>query len=649
MVQDSTLAFTAANAISISDAQAGSQPVRVDLSVTHGVLDLGSTIGPEFQVNTTTASHQQAPRIAVAADGHYVVVWQSNNQDGSKNGVYARVFNADGSARTGEIAVNTTTTDQQTNPSIAIDASGRFVIAWQSYDTAKFTYDIYARSYAADGSALSAQKRITTDADDQTLAAVSMDATGNVVIAYQSTGQDNGVTQGIYARTANATLSTINAEIRINTTTAGDQAAPAIAAGNSGFVVVWQSSGQDGSGTGIYGQRYTTAGAKVGGEFLINSITSGDQTTPAVAMTADGRFTVAWESKGHDNADGKIGIYARRFAADGTALGTDTLVNTTTLGDQTSPSVSVAADGRFVVGWTSKGQDHADGKEGVYAQGFAADGSRLGTEFRLNTQTADVQSTPSVGMRADGGLLAVWQSNNQDGNGTGVFGQRFMAPGAITFLAGDGTADSSMSISGAQADINVALQTLRYTPDAGYWGPASLTLTTNDLGAGSGPALATTSVLPIQVLKINVGPTNTVPAAQAVAEDTPIVFSNANGNAISVADVDADPLPVQVSLSVGHGTLRLASTSGLSVVGGADGAGSIVVQGRLADLNAALDGLTYTPDVELRRRRHAHAGDQRPRPQRRRRAVHRDLDRRHRHQRGQRCCGHPVAQRGRHA
>src|SRR6185369_6029572 len=105
---------TNGNSVSISDVDAGTAPVQVTLGVTQGTLTLTPTIGSEFQVNTTTASDQSAPRIAVAADGHYVVAWQSNNQDGSKNGVYARVYNADGSARTGEIAVNTTTLDDQT-------------------------------------------------------------------------------------------------------------------------------------------------------------------------------------------------------------------------------------------------------------------------------------------------------------------------------------------------------------------------------------------------------------------------------------------------------------------------------------------------------------------------------------------------------
>src|SRR5262249_47452421 len=77
--EDASLVFSTANgnAVTVSDVDAGTAPVQLTVSVTHGALTLTPKIGSEFQVNTTTASDQQAPRIAVGPDGHYVVVWQS--------------------------------------------------------------------------------------------------------------------------------------------------------------------------------------------------------------------------------------------------------------------------------------------------------------------------------------------------------------------------------------------------------------------------------------------------------------------------------------------------------------------------------------------------------------------------------------------
>ena len=76
-------------------------------------------------------------------------------------------------------------------------------------------------------------------------------------------------------------------EFRVNTYTTGYQFWPAVAAGGAGgFVVVWIGSGQDGSGLAILGQRFDSAGLPAGSEFAVNTTTAGNQRRPAVA--ADG-------------------------------------------------------------------------------------------------------------------------------------------------------------------------------------------------------------------------------------------------------------------------------------------------------------------------------------------------------------------------
>ena len=98
----------------------------------------------------------------------------------------------------------------------------------------------------------------------------------------------------------------------------------------------------------------------------------------------------------------------------------------------------------------------------------------------------------------------------------------------------------------------------------------------------------------VNVTAVNDAPVNTVPAAQAVSEDTDLVFSAANGNAISIADVDASNGAVKLSLDVAHGTLTLASLNGLTFVDGtSNGQASVHVTGTLANINAALNGLKY--------------------------------------------------------
>src|SRR3954469_21371520 len=98
--------------------------------------------------------------------------------------------------------------------------------------------------------------------------------------------------------------------------------------GGGKFVVVWQSVGQDGYGQGLFGQRFDSSGAPLGSEFTLNSYSTGNQYHPSVAAGPSGDFVVVWESAGQDGSGG--GIFGRRFSSAGAALGGDFQVNTCT-------------------------------------------------------------------------------------------------------------------------------------------------------------------------------------------------------------------------------------------------------------------------------------------------------------------------------
>ena len=72
--------------------------------------------------------------------------------------------------------------------------------------------------------------------------------------------------------------------------------------------------------------------------------------------------------------------------------------------------------------------------------------------------------------------------------------------GGLTYSAGDGTEDASMTFVGTVADINTALQWVSYRPQASFTGVATFTITTNDLGnVGTGGAKTDTDTIAITV------------------------------------------------------------------------------------------------------------------------------------------------------
>ena len=85
-----------------------------------------------------------------------------------------------------------------------------------------------------------------------------------------------------------------------------------------------------------------------------------------MASAGDGRFVVVWEDV---SVEAGRWILGRRYDAAGIASGSVFQVNTVTGGNPEYPDVAVAADGSFVVAWTSYGQD--GGLQGVFAQRYS--------------------------------------------------------------------------------------------------------------------------------------------------------------------------------------------------------------------------------------------------------------------------------------
>src|SRR4029078_10190251 len=131
---------------------------------------------------------------------------------------------------------------------------------------------------------------------------------------------------------------------QVNTYTTGPQAAPSVASDASGnFLVVWEEcNGQDGSGCGGFGQRVDASGVPQGGEFRVNSYTTGDQFPSAVTADGAGNFVVVWF--GVDQGGVYYDVFARRFDASGAPLASEFQVNTFTPGTQVASRFGVAAN-----------------------------------------------------------------------------------------------------------------------------------------------------------------------------------------------------------------------------------------------------------------------------------------------------------------
>src|SRR5262245_2356366 len=133
-----------------------------------------------------------------------------------------------------------------------------------------------------------------------------------------------------------------------------------------------------------------------GSETRVNTTTYGSQRQPAVATFSDGGYVVAWE----DYSAPDLNIYAQRYNASGSPLGSESRVNNSiSTGNQVSPAVAALTDGGYVVIFSS-----VDEKSwGLYAQRYDAYGNALGSETRVNTTPSSGLDRPAVTGLSDGG------------------------------------------------------------------------------------------------------------------------------------------------------------------------------------------------------------------------------------------------------
>ncbi|HYD30825.1 MAG TPA: hypothetical protein VEB64_08190, partial [Azospirillaceae bacterium] len=370
---------------------------------------------PEDRVNTTINHDQRDPQVTALEDGGYVVVWTSN--DANKD-VFGQRYDAAGHGVGGEFRVNTHMSSHQDSPSVTGLKDGGFVVAWTSQGQDKGGDGIYAQRFDAAGHAAGGEFHVN-EYKHKGQAAPHVAATpgGGFVVVWQSDGQDTAKgadTWGIFGQRYDVQGHEVGSEFRVNTTTIGDQNDADIAVlADGGYVVTWQSAGQDGSGDGVYAQLFNAQGQALGGETRINATTGGDQADPSITALKGGGYVVTWRSTGQDGSGD--GVFGQAYDAQGHGVGAEFQVNTTTAGDQEAPQVAATEDGGFVVSWTGTDADQT----GILAQRFDAQGHAVGHELHVNASSDHAQGASDVAGLKGGGFTVVWESENSQSQNPG--------------------------------------------------------------------------------------------------------------------------------------------------------------------------------------------------------------------------------------
>lgn len=309
----------------------------------------GVAIGSELVLSGLDP--RQTTGLATDAEGNFVVVWghgYSGPGSGNPSEIYARRFDADGSPRGGEFVVNSEPGAEYTGEGhVASRPDGSFLVTFENYGG-------FGQHYDASGAPVGGNFAVAPPPEIGQYPAVAARASGGMIVVWEELAPDSRLRGQRFAPDGSRTGSPF--------TVAG----PTVAAGNASvaalpdgrFVVAW-TSGTFQTGIDVRARRFAANGEPLAPSFVVHQQQTGRQYDPELAVDDAGNFVVAWTDTGSD-ATTFWEVFARRFDAEGRPLGGEFQVNSYTTGAQRLPSIRPITGDQLVVAWSSHGSPGSD-------------------------------------------------------------------------------------------------------------------------------------------------------------------------------------------------------------------------------------------------------------------------------------------------
>ena len=377
----------------------------------------------EIRANATTAGSQINPQVAVAQNGNFMVVWESPVFGKEISEVMAAVFTSAGTVVKGEFQVNVYDKDSQNSPVVA-GGPDRFIVAWDSVGQDGSVDGIFARLFYSDGTAIGEREFQVnqTTADFQRQPAVGMTQGGQSLVAWNSYSSVPGSQSDIFASIFDKDGNRLSNEFQVNQTLPKGQENPVVAGvpGKTEFLVGWESKDQDGSGYGLYMRKFNVSGQALSDEVQVNMTTNGDQRNLALALSQDGsRVLACWDSYGQD-APNTWGVVCQFFNyPDLSRAGNEFYPHALTAGAQQLPAVAFLPNGEAMVAWASEGVDSSG--LGIQVRRLSATGQPYGPRIVANRYWSGNQTKPFIGALSSSFYVVGWESEGQDGHGSGIY------------------------------------------------------------------------------------------------------------------------------------------------------------------------------------------------------------------------------------
>ncbi len=381
----------------------------------------------EIQVHSVTTESQELSRVAMGADGGFVVTWNAYASSPQDTDVVFRRFDSAGNPQGLEARVHAVNTLNQVGSRVEVDQAGRFVVAWTGQPTlGRVSYaDVFFRPFDGTGNPLENEAQVNVDDEGiQSGAALTFSDAGEFVVVWQNR-EFSGYDFKISGRKFAADGSPEGGQFRVSPEEGYpiSFSAPDITAQQDGFLMVWDRNDPFRNLREIQARYATFDEVPTLGPIRRVDLQSG-VVVNAVTTAVSFGFLVVWQGVYDDGGLDTHALRARRLDPQGLPLAQEIEIRASTTAEPEVPRVAATSQGEtVVVVWQETGSD-GDGM-GVFGRALNVRNQSLGDLFPVNVWTTGDQKWSDVAALPSGDFVVTWTSEGQDGSATGVFARRF--------------------------------------------------------------------------------------------------------------------------------------------------------------------------------------------------------------------------------
>ena len=574
---------------------------------------------PDDPTTSFGASDVAELKEIVPLQNDFAVVWQSNRDTGpsgfNETSEFVRLFQNDGTPVTGEIQANSTDGGATSADNGFADTQAEivplglggndFALFWESDGFS--ASQIYTRFFTAangytGGTPIEVDTNADPSADVQAWHATALAGGGVAELWFQSDGVNTDLYVQTFDASGNIGAGSQVGGVKVDQVSGENSPWQVLALTGGGFAVVFDSTRDDGTGSGpdgdVYVRTFAADGSPTSDEVKLNTPDGVDDSAEEAIALSDGSFLVLWSHAAADNSHEDL--YVRHVGADGTLLSPQVFVTSSPNGAANESSdfaefrTAMSTNQALLVAEIDSDSLDSNAVFPDFPNTFYSPATQFFFPPTATSSSGVTLADEQVPTAVDAGLTVA------DPGGSGI------ASATVSIASGLHSAEDVLAFANTDSatfgdiagsyDAGTGVLTLTSAGGAtvGEWQSALEAVTYTDTsdtpnttprevsfvvdGAVFDSAAVTKTV---DVAPVNDPPVNTVPGAQHATPATDLAIGG-----ISIFDPDAGSAAMRTTLTVLDGTLTVAAVGGATV--GGSGTATVTIDGSQAQIDATL-------------------------------------------------------------